>query len=34
LEQYEKAVAGNYASAKEALEIMTGAAKGASPCSK
>ncbi len=34
LEQYEKAVAGNYASAKEALEIMTGAVKGASPCSK
>jgi serine/threonine-protein kinase len=34
LEQYEKAVAGNYASAKEALEVMTGTAKGASPCSK
>jgi eukaryotic-like serine/threonine-protein kinase len=34
LEQYEKAVAGNYASAKEALEIMTGTAKGVSPCSK
>jgi len=34
LEQYEKAAAGNYPLAKEALEIMTGAAKGASPCSK
>jgi len=34
LEQYEKAAAGNYASAKQALEVMTGTAKGASPCSK
>jgi serine/threonine-protein kinase len=34
LEQYSKAVAGNYSLAQEALEIMTGVSKGASPCSK
>lgn len=32
LEQYSRAVAGNYSLAKDALEIMTGVAKGASPC--
>jgi serine/threonine-protein kinase len=34
VEQYGKAVAANYAGAKEALEEMTRASKGASPCSK
>lgn len=34
LEQYSKAVAGNYSLAQEALEIMTGVTKGASPCFK
>ncbi len=34
LEQYSKAVAGNYSLAQDALEIMTGVSKGASPCFK
>ncbi len=34
LEQYSKAVAGNYSLAQEALEIMSGVSKGASPCFK
>jgi len=34
LEQYSKAVAGNYSLAQDALEIMTGVSKAASPCFK
>jgi TPR repeat protein len=34
LEQYSKAVAGSYSLAQDALEIMTGVSKGASPCFK
>lgn len=34
LEHYQRAVAGNYPSAKDASEVMTGVAKGGSPCAK